>query len=371
MMPKLQLKPEPNFDLLPENPRPLFIQCQNTKINVVIDVETKKPCSAKTDRWEKVAVAEMQRYRDIVEETVTKVTAGWEKAGTADDPKKLAALVLARKKSAADLTLAVNNACRSMKGAIEKAVGEQIKREAQGDANLREARVGAAIKGTVTVISIAKDVAELAVTAGANVKAWVSLCKDIVALAKLINDQCKDEPKLREELLKAIGTYSTTKQRRWNEAKKATDWKAKAKLLAKQIWTSEKSLAEKAEAQRKKYRNEVTALIQKVDGLGEKRDALLALLKKSGRVDAKGIAEGSKMTRLQKSAREMNSRILECQKFVDDMAFLLKESGVEVDDATFMQQLKGLKNLSQIKTAAKEIYDAATDLQTLIATIKG
>jgi hypothetical protein len=370
-MPKLQLKPQPNFDLLPNNPRPLLVKCENTKINVVIDIETKKPCSAKTDRWEKVAVQEMERYRDIVTETVTKITSGWDKPSATHDPKQLADLVTARKKSAADLTLAVNNACRSMKGAIEKAVGEQIKREAQGDANLREARIGAAVKGTVTVISIAKDVAEIAVSSGANVKAWLSLAKDIVALAQLINDQCKDEPKLREELLKAIGTYSTTKQRRWNEAKKATDWKAKAKLLAKQIWTSEKSLAEKAEAARKKYRNQVTALIQKVDGLGEKRDALLAALRKAGRPDAKGIAEGAKMVRLGKSASDMNTHILNCQKFVDDMAYLLTENGIEVDDSTFVQKLKELKNLKDVAAAGKEIFGAAKDVYDLIAAIKG
>lgn len=359
-MPKVVLKPKANFDLLPKNPRPLQLQLESTKVNVEIEIETKAPNSAKTDRWTKVAEAEMERYRAIVVDTVEKVTAPWDKG------RPLAE----RKKDAETLVASINKAYLSMEGAIEKVVREQIKREAQGDKNLLEARIAVAAKGTFKVIAIGKDVAELAVSGGANVKAWISLAKDVVALAKLINDQCKDEPKLREELLKAIGSYCSTKQRRWDEEKKAKDWKAKAKLLAKEIWTSQKSLAGKAEDQRKKYRNEVTAMIQKVDGVGAKRDKLLSELQKSGSVSAKGVAGGAQMIKLGAAVKTMNTRILECQRFVDDMAYLLTENGVEVDDSTAMQKLKELRGLGSIKEAASEIYSAATNLQTLIEAIK-
>lgn len=360
-MPKVLLKPKPNFDLLPKNPRPLFLKLESTKVNVEIEIETKSPNSAKTDRWTQVAEVEMARYRDIVEDTVAKVTAPWEKAGTP---------VSQRMKEAQVLTHAVNNAYRSMEGAIEKVVREQIKREAQGDKNLLEARIAVAAKGTFKIVAIGKDVAEIVVTGGANVKAWYGLAKDIVALAKIVADQCKGEPKLRDDLLRSIGDYCSTKQRRFNEASKAKDWSAKAKLWIKTQWTTQKSLAAKCEAQRKKYRNEVTVLIGKVDAIGKKHDTLLADMRKSGRIDTTGIAKGAKMAALGASLNPLNSRILECQTFTDAMAVLLTEMGFTIDDSTAMQKLAKLRGLGSIKDAAQGIYAAATDLQETIAAIK-
>ncbi|HEY4083114.1 MAG TPA: hypothetical protein VGM81_20715 [Burkholderiaceae bacterium] len=367
-MPKILLKPKPNFDLLRKNPRPVLLELKETKINVEVEIETKAPNSAKTDRWTKVAEGEMERYREIVEDTVEKVVTKWD---VVDKATKLPMSKSEREKQAKDLITSVNNACASMEAAIEKAVKEQIKREAQGDKNLLEARIAVAVKGTFKIIAIGKDVAELAVSGGANVKAWYSLAKDIYTLAKLINDQCKDEPALRDDLLKAIGTYCSTKQRRFDEAQKAADWKAQAKLKIKEIWTSQKSLAAKCETQRKSYRNEVTVLIQHVDKLGGKRDDLQVEMKKTAKLDAEGIKAGKKLVDLGSSVKSMNTLILKSQAFVDDMAFLLTENGIEVDDRTAMQKLKALDDLGSIKTAAKEIYTAATDLQTIIEAIKG
>ncbi len=360
-MPSVILKPQANFDLMPKNPRPLLIKPESTKVNVEIEIETKAPNSAKTDRWTKVAEGVMQDYRDVVTDTVTKVSAKWDEGGSKSELEK----------DAKELNLSINNAYRAMEAAIEKAVKEQIKREAQGDKNLLEARVAVAVKGTFKVISIAKDVAEIAVTSGASIKAWLSLGKEIVALGKLIHDQCKDEPALRNDLLKSIGTYCSTKQKRWDEEKKAKDWKAKAKLLAKEIWTSQKSLATKCEGERKKYRNEVTAMIQNVDKLGDKRDKLQKELESSGNVDAKGLATGALKVKLGGKIKDLNGEILKCQEFADDMAMLLTEAGIDVDDSTEMQKLAKLKNVGSVAKAAKDVYDAAMDVQEIIDKITG
>lgn len=362
-MPKVILKPQSNFDLLPKNPRPALLKLESTKINVEIEIETKAPNSAKTDRWTKVAEQEMQRYREIVQDTVDKVTGQWEKGSG----KPLSE----REKDVKELTTSVNNAAAAIEKAIKVAVEKQIEREARGDKNLLEARISVAVKGTFKVIAIGKDVAEVAVSGGADVTAWISLAKDIVGLAKLIHDQCKDEPKLRQELLQAIGTYCSTKQRRWDEEKKAKDFKAKVKLLAKEIWTSQKSLANKAEDQRKKYRNEVTAMIQKVDKIGEKRDKLQKGLEKSGKIDAKTMASGAVKVKLGGKIGKLNADIINCQKFVDDMAFLLTENGVEVDDSTAMEKLRDLRNVGSIAEAAKAVYDAAKDVQDIVEALGG
>ncbi len=360
-MPSVILKPQANFDLLPKNPRPLLIKPESTKVNVEVEIETEAPNSAKTDRWTKVAEGVMQDYRDVITDTVTKVSAKWDEGGSKSELEK----------DAKELNLSINNAYRAMGAAIEKAVKEQIQREAQGDKNLLEARISVAIKGTFKVISIAQDVAEIAVTSGASVKAWISLGKDIVALAKLIQDQCKDEPALRDDLLKSIGSYCSTKQRRWNEAKKAKDWKDKLKLTAKEIWTSEKSLAGKCETQRKKYRNEVTAMIQNVDKIGDKRDKLKKELESSGDVNAKSLASGALKVKLGAKIKDLNAEILKCQDFSDDMAMLLTEAGVDVDDSTEMQKLAKLRNVGNIAKAAKDVYDAAVDVQEIIDKIIG
>lgn len=352
------LKPKQNFDLLPKNPYPLLLKCENTKVNVEVKIETKNPNMAKTDRWTKVAEQEMERYRGIIGGTVDKVTKDWDKKPLDE-----------RKKDAQELTMSIGGAYTSMEAAIKDAVEEQIKREAKGDKNLLEARIAVAAKGTFKVLAIGADVAELVVSGGADLKAWKSLATDIYGLAKLIYEQTLDETKLRGALLEAIGKYSTTKQRRFNEAQKAADWKAKAKLFVKEFWTSEKSLAGKAETARKAYRNEVTSLIQKNDSVGEKADKLTASLNKSGKADAVGIAKGKQMIDLKTSVKELNTKILSCQQFLDDMGYLLTEAGVEVDDRTFVEKIKALDNLSELKTIGKDLFDAGKNLKTIIDAI--
>ena len=112
-------------------------------------------------------------------------------------------------------------------------------------------------------------------------------------------------------------------------------------------------------------------MIQKVDGVGGKRDKLQAELKKSGQADAKGIAGGKQMVNLGTAVKTMNTRILECQGFADDMAMLLTEAGVDVDDSTALQKIRKLRDTDSIKEAAKEIYGAAKSLQDIIEAMQG
>jgi hypothetical protein len=349
------LKPK-TLDLLPKNPQPVFLKLESTEVKVDIAIETKAPNSAKTDRWTKVAEAEMQRYQDIVVDTTKKITASWDKGKSLSE----------RQKDAAELTKSINNACKTMEAAIEKAVKDQIKREAQGDRNLLEARVVVAAKGSFRVIAIVKDSVEIVGSGGADVLAWRNLAKDIMGLAKLIVDACKDEARLRTDLIQSFRTYSTAKQQRLDEAVKAQDWKARMRLKLKEIWESEKKQAEKVEAQRKKYRNEVSALIQKVDGVGEKREKLLATLKKSGSINAKSISSGNEMVALGRKCKTMNDHILECQRFLDSLAPLLTEAGVQVDDRTVLQKLKQFDGLGSLKDAANALYEAASDIQDVM-----
>lgn len=49
------LKPQPNFDLLSRNPRPLLIKIEVSKVKVVVEIETRQASSTMTDRMTKVA----------------------------------------------------------------------------------------------------------------------------------------------------------------------------------------------------------------------------------------------------------------------------------------------------------------------------
>lgn len=357
-----------------------LIDLGKTEVVVEVEVEAKEQISSATDRWQKVAEAEVDRYQGIVsgeiDKLVEKLRGLVSEIRSEADEKKRQALKRQADALAADTTTSVQGAVRSLQAAVEDAVRKQIDKEAQGDRNLREARIFVALKGAAAVIKIGKDVTELVASGGLDVSAWVSLAKDIVKLAKLIHDQTKGEEKLRQELLKAIGVYCTAKQRRFAERQKADrNWKRQAKQIAREIYKSESSLAKKAEAARKKYRNQVTAMRQEIDKLGTRADKAQAALKKLGgtqfdhETKKKIAAFGTKMINLKSSCGELNNELLRTQKFTDDMAFLLTEAGVTVDERTEQQKLKAFDNLPQAAKAGKQLKDTAESALKIIETL--
>jgi hypothetical protein len=51
------------------------------------------------------------------------------------------------------------------------------------------------------------------------------------------------------------------------------------------------------------------------------------------------------------------------------MSMLLTEAGVKVDDSTFVQRLKNLQAVPDLAKFAKDLYDAANNLQDIIGAI--
>ena len=366
--------PKITADLCQKRPPATLLDIGNTKLDFEVEIETKAPNTAKLDRYSKVAALAVKKYKDTIESEVERLAEDIRKLnGVLRNPeepeaKRKKAKAEAEKKASAT-SASVQKACKSLKDAVEEAVEGQIRREHQDDANLREARVFCAVKGTFSVIKIGKEVALIAGTGGANLKAWVSLCKEIAKLAQLVHDASKDEPKLRKELLEAIGAYCTLKQRRFAEKQKADkDWKKKLKLIAKEIYKSEGKSAKKAEESRKKYRNSVTKTRQSADKLGTGVDKAKEALKKAPDI-IKGAKVGAKMIELQRDAKALNDTLLSAQQFADDMAFLLTEAGVTVDDRTEMQKLKALDNLDDVYKAAKDVKAAADDIVAIVEAL--
>jgi len=129
-------------------------------------------------RLEDAARAELERYEQIITEELKKFDA---KIAKAVEPGTKAALKEAEE-IAKTTTVMVKNALDSAKGAAAIAVEKTLKKEAQGDKLLTQARVKTGVKIATGVIKIGASVAKLVATAGADVTSYVSIAKTIYDL---------------------------------------------------------------------------------------------------------------------------------------------------------------------------------------------
>jgi len=352
------------IDLCPRKPNKLVMTLGDTNVIILVQVSAKKkPAPIVVKRLiDKAAMPVMQNYQKVVQEEVDKLQA------------KFLDMVKKRNAKGADTlaketTLSVKNACNALQGAVTEAVKKQIKLDSNDDSNLLEAQVKVGIKITFTVIGVGKDVAQLAVTAGTDATAWYGLAKGIYTLATTINNETKDEKVRRKDLLDSIGKYTTEKTRRKILADKANKSnKAKLELAYKDIFKSIKSEGEKVEVKRKHYKNKVTSMRQELEQLSGKAAKLEEEMKK-----AKGLKEGvkigSQVMTMKGKVKNFYGQLQKAEGFADDMAMLLTEAGIKVDDSTFATRLKNLAALPDLIKFGKELNDAAKDLQEMIGTI--
>jgi hypothetical protein len=213
------------------------------------------------------------------------------------------------------------------------------------------------------VINVGKDITMIAVSMGANAAAWLKMAKGIYDIASMINDGTKDEKARRQDLLTAIGKYSSTKTLRVHERAKAETNKAKLQLIYKEVFKSVKSEGDKAEAKRKHYKAKVTGLRQELEKLSERTSQMETAMKSAPNLK-EGVKIGAVVMQMKGAVKTNYAGLQKAEKFADDMAMLLTLAGVEVDDRTFaerMQSLKALPDLvsfgSNLKSAAKNIYE--------------
>ncbi len=350
-------------DLCPRKPDPHLLDVGQTTVTVTVTLETKEPApSSKFDRCVKAAEEVLGQYQKTISEEVVKLES---KIRDAKAKRNFSAMA----QMAADTTTSVQGACRAIQAAVEQAVRARLKMEAQGDQNLLEARIIAGVKVTFKVITVAKDATAVALTGGTDVHALYSLVKDIVGLSKIIYDLCKDEAALRSELLKAIGAMTTDRQRQMIDHQMADRSKfLKAKAMAKDLYRWYKPKADAAEAARKKYRNEVTKMRQNVDSLFSKIDRMQGSLRQAQTLK-EGVKIGSKLMEMKRSGNAVKEKFEKAEQFSDDMAFLMREAGVEVDDRTIVEKISSLSNIGDIVKAGTEIKDAAENIKELVENI--
>lgn len=350
-------------DLCPRKPDPHLLDVGQTSVTVTVTLDTKKPPpSSKVDRVVKAGDEVLATYQKTISEEVAKLEAKIRDAKAKRNFTEMARM-------AADTTTSVQGACRAIQGAVNDAVARRLKTEAQGDQNLLEARIIVGVKAAFKVITIAKDATEVALTGGTDVHALYSLVKDIASLASLIYDACKGEAKLRQELLNAIGAMTTDRQRQLIDHQMADrSTLKKVKAMAKDVYRWYKPKADAAESSRKKYRNEVTKMRQNVDSLFTKIDKMQTALR-SAQTLKEGVAIGAKMMEMKRSGAVVKERFNKAEEFSNDMAFLMQEAGVDVDDRTITEKIASLSNLGDVVKAGMEIKSAAMDAKDLVENV--
>lgn len=345
-------------DLCPSRPDKKIMDLGETRVGVEVTVSAKKkPAPIVIDRLiDKAANPVMEHYREIVQDEVNKLAAKFVRMKSSGDASGAAEL-------AKTTTHAVKNACASLQGAVTQAVQKQIKLDYRDDQNLIEAQVKVAVKVGFKVISVGKDITMIAVSMGANVAAWLKMAKGMYEIATMINDGAKDEKARRQDLLQAIGKYSSTKTLRVHERAKAETNKAKLQLIYKDVFKSVKAEGDKAEAKRKHYKAKVTSLRQELEKLSERAGQMETAMKGAPNLK-EGVKIGAVAMKMKGAVKGNYIALQKAEKFADDMAMLLTLAGVEVDDKTFAERIQSLKAIpdlvsfgSNLKTAAKNIYD--------------
>lgn len=107
---------------------------------------------------------------------------------------------------------------------------------------------------------------------------------------------------------------------------------------------------------------------QRLDTMSAKIEALKAKLKQRGVKHRIKITE--ELIGLMNKTSALSDIYDQRAAFAEDMAMLLTEAGVAVDDRTFVEKMARLKNPREVASAAKEVYEGAKGIYALIKNIK-
>ena len=224
---------------------------------------------------------------------------------------------------------------------------------------------------------------------------WGSLVKDLVVLGMDINQLLKDEPKLRADLQKGIHAYLKLRNVALVEAAEKRGYKGlktpgfpKAILFAAQAvvgkgkeanaknMTVELTKYVKAKVQanlhdvdeaREMYRNETFRIREKVDKVSEKTDKLFAAMKQA--TDLKeGVKIGALCMQLKGKVTKLTDDLGKAQTFLKDSETVMKDSGLEVDDATILSKLKAL-DIDTIFREGSDMVDNISAIQDLASAL--
>lgn len=387
-------------DLVRYKPTTKYLQIDPTRVDIQIDVTTKgilsasEVPSAAMDRLEKAARDALDTYEKTITSEVERLEKKIVDMIETGDPKE----VEAAQKLIQGVNVSIKNALASAEGAAMKAVDDRLKKEMQGDKNLKEAQVKLGFKISIGVVSVTTNVAALVASHGTDIHAYYSIAKTCYEIGKEIYEYNKGEVKLRKELDEAIKAFINLRgttlmqaaarqmvdtsgltiskpveaikeivgrvQKAGAEALKGRD--AKAVLVEVMDFTVKaiKSQMADLEKARVAYRNHVVKTRKKVDDLSTDADKLVKAMKAA--VSLKdGVKLGAAAMQVKMKVTVMAKKLDDREKYLDEMHELLKGNGLTIDDRTALQKIGDL-DMATILTEGKALYEAAMEVKDLI-----
>lgn len=387
-------------DLVRYKPATKYLQIDPTRVDIQIDVTTKgiisasEVPSAAMDRLEKAARDALDTYETTIRsevERLEKKIVGMIETG---DPKEVAAA----EKLIQGVNVSIANALKSAEGAALKAVDDRMKKEIQGDKNLKEAQVKLGFKIVVGVVSVTTNVAALVASHGADIHAYYSIAKTCYEIGKEIYEYNKGEVKLRKELDEAIKAFISLRgttimqaasrqmvdtsgltiskpieamkeivgrvQKAGAEALKGRD--AKSVLVEVMDFTVKAIKSQMADVEkcRVAYRNHIVKTRKKVDALSTDADKLVKQMKAATNLKD-GVKIGAAAMQMKMKVTAMAKKLDEREKYLDEMHALLEGNGLTIDDRTALQKIADL-DVATILSEGKTLFDAAMEVKDLV-----
>jgi hypothetical protein len=391
-------------DLIRKRDRFKYVEIPKFPVEITIEVTTTatlttpKPApSSVLDRLEESARGEFERYEKIITEDLEKIET---KIDTLMQQPDAAARQEAEE-MVKTATSVVKNALANAEGAARQEVEKRLKKEAQGDALLTEARVKTAFKVGTGVISLTANVAKLVATAGADVTSYLSIAKTLFDLGMELKQQLKGEEKLHKDLKAGVEAYlemrtSTIVQalKRQNltdvsgipkHPKKAVEFITKGVMAAGAEVTKGRSASDvgkevldfvvkgvkskydSAEGARVAYRNHTAKMRHNVDSVSAKADELEKAMK-AARNLRDGVRIGAECMKLKGTVRNLATALKAAEAYLDEMQEIMKAGGLECDDSTIIQKLKQL-DIGTILEGGGTLASTASDIYDMVKNV--
>lgn len=356
--------------------------------------------STKMDRLKDSASAVLDNYEKIITDEVMRLdrkVAALVAKGDKDAQKKAEKMV-------AETTLSVKNALASVHAAAEDAVEARRKKESKGDKLLLESDIRTGIKIVSGVISLAKDIGALVLTAGTDVAAYIGIASTLKELIPIFTNLAKDEDAKKKDLKKAINAWIKLRQTTIRKAMEDNGLDDIAKMVdlsnpkesiktifaslksakvqltegksAKQVGTDVlayikkkiKSDTKEPEAARKRYRDFITRTRHGIDKMGKTLDKLVAAMKKARNLKD-GVKLGAEVMKAKRTMKHLNPELMKKEDWLAGMETLMKSQNLEIDDRTIIDKLKELDKAT-IKDDLTELKGIADNIKDLVDVIK-
>jgi len=370
----------------------------NIEVTTTSTLTTPKPApSAVLDRLEKAARDKLDEYETTINEELIKIE------------KKIRTLMATPGADALDqaekltqgTTATVKNALASAQGAAEDAVEVRLRKEAQNDDLLTEARVKTGVKVVSGVISVGANVAKLVATLGADVTSYLSIAKSLFKLGLELKQQLKGEEKLRKDLKDGVNAFLKTREsiivqalKRQNltstsgipkNPKKAIEFITNGVMAAGQEVTKGRSAKQVAgeimdfvvkelkakvndpESARVAYRNHGTKMRHNVDEVSRKADVLEKEMKAAKNLKD-GVRIGADCMKLKGTVRGLANGLDTAEKYLEEMQGVLEAGGLECDDATIIDKLKRL-DIETIASEGGEVVSLIEEIHSFVENV--